>query len=773
MDRMDDHRCDPLPQGAAALSVRQSAVREWRSSPTRTTTTILLAAFWMLLYGTVGLVAAQEAVQPPIGQFVRVPSPIDDRVAARLSNVASELLLRAQRENRPAVLVLEITPGTSQLHQAQALSRLLASSQFANLKTVAWVPETVTGPNVLVALSCREIVMHPDAELGDLGRGQPVEPEDEQLMLALAQKRINPQVSTALVQAMIDPSRQLWRVRLQSGNADQPRIETRVATREEVETLRQTGAIIEQADVIKDAGVVGTFQGSAARELGILVTQTALTRVDVAQLYHLSREALREPPDDEGLKKVRLIRVTGVINTLQESFLVRQIDRAADAGATLLVFEIDSPGGELLASINLAQTVADLDARKIRTVAYVPRQALSGAAIIALGCDEIYLHSSATIGDAGPIELRPGGQFERAPEKILSPLRAALKTLAEKKGRPVALCEAMADSSLKVFQATHRDNGRIWYLSEAELAQAAGEWIGGPQVRETNGELLLTVDGRRANELHLAERPVSDLDDLKIRLGLPATTSLRPVEKTWVDVTVFVLNHPAIVMLLFVIGIGSLYLELHFPSGFFGILACLCLALFFWSKFLGGTAGWLEVVLFGLGVACLVMEIFVIPGFGVFGLSGGLMMLAALVMASQSWGNIEPLADLQQVSWTLGMLMGAVVAVGVGGLLLGRALPHLPLFEDMVLAPPSEAVPGEPRLAPQLISSSAVPGGERMAFTPGQAGIAATQLRPAGKAEIHGRLFDVVSEGPFIPEGSPIEVVQSSGNRTVVRQRPA
>ncbi|MBI1346657.1 hypothetical protein GC163_10255 [bacterium] len=700
----------------------------------------------------------------PVGQFLTITSPIDDRVLARVSEVALDLEQRARREERPGILILEIRPGTSQYHQVHALARLLTSNQLAGLKTVAWIPETVTGPNVLVALACQEIVMQPDAELGDFGRGQDVEPDDEQLILAIAQKRTNPLVSTALVKSMIDPQVQLWRVRIQSGEG---KVETRAATRDEVDTLRQTGAIIEKAEVIKEAGVLGTYRGSTARDLEILVSQIANTRPDVAGLYHLPREALREPVDDEKVQKARLIRVTGVINTLQESFLERQIDRSLRAGAEIIVFEIDSPGGELMASINLSQAIANLDEHHVRTVAYVPREALSGAAIIALGCDEIYMHPTAKLGDAGPIEVRPGMPFERAPEKILSVLRTELKTMAEHKGRPVALCEAMADRSLKVFQATNRDSGRVTYMSEAELNQAAGEWIQGPQVREANGELLLTVEGKRAHELQLAERPVSDLDELKLRLGLPANYRLSPVQKNWVDTTVFILNHPAIVILLFIVAIGSLYIELHFPTGMFGILSVVCFVIFFWSKFLGGTAGWLEILLFALGAGCLALELFVIPGFGVFGLSGILLMLASLVMASQSWGNIEPFQDLRQLGYNLGTFMAAIVACMALALALSRVLPHTPLFESMILSPPGQAPDiHEPRLSPSLLGEDVVTASPLL----GQRGEAVSLLRPAGKAKIDNRMVDVISEGPFIPEGSAIEIVQVSGNRIVVRK---
>lgn len=707
-----------------------------------------------------------DDVPQPLGQFLTLNSPLDDHALAVVQKVAQDLQQRATEEKRTAILVLEIPPGTTPFPHVQAMTRFLTSNAVSSLRTVAWVPETVTGPNVLVALACRDIVMHPDAQLGDLGRGQLMEPEDQQIVLALAQKRHNPKVSTALVRSMMNPQEELWRVRVASPNGDKP--ETRAMTRSELDTLRQTGVVVEQAETIKDAGTLGVYGGTQARNWDILVSNVAENRPAVAALYNLPRTALRAVPAETVRRKVRLIRVEGVIDSVQESFLERQISRAVHSGADTIIFEIDSPGGLLLASINLAQRIAELETQKVRTVAWVPDTALSGAAIIALGCDDIYMKPSAKIGDAGPIELKEGGQFERAPEKILSPLRAALKMLAEKKGRPVALCEAMADRQLKVFQVTNRDNGRVWFMSEAEIQASAGEWTQGPQVREANGELLLTVDGVRAHEVKLAERPAHDVQELKIRLGLAADMRLIPVEKTWVDVTVFLLNTPGMTVLLIVLGVAFLYLEAHFPTSLFGILSLLCFALFFWSRFLGGTAGGLEIMLFLIGAACLAMEIFVVPGFGVFGISGILLMLASMIMASQSFGNLEPMQDMYQLTTTLGTFLAAMVAVGITGIVLSRFLPHVPLFDGLVLAPPVAAGnSAEPQLAPQLLPPDSFRVGSDLV---GRQGEALSLLRPSGKARIDGRIIDVVSNGPFIHEGRTIQVTHVNGNRVVVME---
>ena len=711
--------------------------------------------------------AADDAApkEPPLGQFLTVTSPVDDAVFNRISTNALKLQHEAGQEDRPAVLILQIEPGTSQFHHVQGLAKFLSSAQISNVTTVAWIPATVTGPNVLVALACKQIVMHPDAELGDIGRGKPLEKDEQQAILALAQKRHNIKINSAIVRGMMDQQEQLWRVRVRSMQAGKDELESRVVTKDELETLRRTNVTIENVETVKDAGVTGTFRGSAARALDILVAQTAENRAAVAAYYGLARESLREPVQEKENRKVRLIMVEGIIDRLQESFLMRQIDRAVAEDSQSIVFQIDSPGGLLVESISLANAIANLESKKIRTIAYVPHEAISGAAIISLGCDEIYLHPDAKIGDAGPIQMRPGQAFERAPEKILSPLKVALRDLAEKKHRPVAICEAMADRLMKVYQVTHRDNGRVWYMSELEIHAANGEWIQGPQLRETNGELLFTANGARAHELKIAEEPVSDLDDLKSRIGVPAGVKLVPVGKTWVDQLVFTLTRPAVGVLLIVLGIALIYVELHFMTGILGILSVLCFSLFFWSNFMGGTAGWLEVMLFVLGIGCLALEIFVVPGFGVFGVSGILLVLVSLVMAGHSW-SYDLATNIEELTWQTGQVlfaMGIVVALGV---VIARFLPSLPGFDSIVLGPPGTGVE-EPRLRLETSpSTSGAAGG----ISVGEKGIALTMLRPSGKARIDNRVVDVISEGPFISADADLEVIATSGNRIVVRQ---
>lgn len=726
---------------------------------------------WVSLAVMVTAIAASHSFgqdnpekKTPVGQFLTVTSPVDDSVYHRVSTAALKLQSQASQEDRPAVLVLQIEPGTSQFHHVQGLAKFLTSAQVSNVTTVAWIPSTITGPNVLLALACKQIVMHPDAEIGDIGRGKPLDAEEQQAVLALAQKRHNIKVNSAIVRGMMDPQETLWRVRVRSNDPGKDELESRVVTKSELDTLRGTNITIENVETIKDAGSLGTFRGGTARALDFLVSQTADNRMEVATHFGLERESLREVATTKENLRVRLIKLDGVIDTLQESFILRQIDRAVAEGAQCIVFQIDSPGGLLRESEQLASAIADLEAKNIRTIAYIEKEAISGAAIIALGCDEIYLLPNARIGDAGPIQIRSGQQFERAPEKILSPLKMTLRTLAERKHRPVALCEAMADRTMKVYQVTHQTQGRVWYMSELEIHAANGEWIQGIQLHETNGELLFTASGVRAHELKIAEAPVTDFDDFKNRIGVAPGVKLVPIAKTWVDRVVFALNGEFVRVLLIVFGVAFLYVELHFLTGILGILSALCFSLFFWSTVMGGTAGWLEVMLFVLGLACLGLEIFVIPGFGVFGVSGILLILASLVMAGHTW-SLDSAANMQDLTWQMGQVLLSLVMVAAVCGSLARFLPSMPGFESLVLGPPGVAG-NEPRLrVDPMFESQVAPD-----LAVGEQGATLTILRPAGKARFDHKVVDVVSEGGFISAETPVEIVSISGRRIVVRE---
>jgi len=720
--------------------------------------------------------ADAENKPSPFGQRIVLQGAATPMFERDLKSVLQECQRKAVEDGVDAILVVEIHNGPSSFGHVWGIGRLLTSNDFGRVRTVAWIPEgeDVTGNNAILALACHDIIMHPESSLGDIGRGKTADDEVQAYVKRLVELRRNPKLNWALAQGMMEPKDvAVKKVTVIESRNGVRTPEVRIVTDERLKELREEKAEIPDVPMtIKDFGEIGTFSGTKANADGILIVRTAKTLEELASVYGVPPKLLHKSVASSNEKKnVALIRVKETITPLLESFLLRQIDRCEKAEKNLIIFEITSPGGYLSSTFNIANRIADLDPDQVRTVAYIPRQALSGAAIIALACDEIYLRPDALIGDAGPIEMREGQQFERAPEKVLSALQGKLRALAEKKHRPPALLEAMANKDLLVYRVHHRDDpGRITYMSDAELKAAGDQWVKGPVVPESEEDKLLTLTGTRAVQLQLATGVIEGKTEkdqmraLKANLGLPPDMKLVAMERTWVDTLVFWLNNGVVTVLLFVIGLVCIYLELNMTSGIFGIIAALCFSLFFWSRFLGGTAGWLEVVLFLLGLALIAIEIFLIPGFGVFGISGGILVLSSLILASQTFGNLEPSADMHFLARTMGELAITIVLVVAIAATISRFLPHVPVLNRLVLSPPGHAetvAELDPQLRPEYVDENAELIGQR--------GTALSTLRPAGKARVGGRIVDVVSNGPYIREDSAIEVVSVAGNRIVVR----
>jgi membrane-bound serine protease (ClpP class) len=453
-----------------------------------------------------------------------------------------------------------------------------------------------------------------------------------------------------------------------------------------------------------------------------------------------------------------LIRFEGPIVPRLEYYLECKLRTARKQGADLVIIEIDSPGGLVDQSLNIAAQLRDLD--WAHTVAYVPQQALSGAAFVALGCDEIIMGPNANLGDAGVIEPDAEFQFRYAPEKIRTHLVAEARTLAAAKGRPPALAEAMVDKDLVVYRVKNRQTNKETFMSDHEIQsdKDPGQWEKLGPVQETLGGNFLEVNGTRAVELGLAQGNASSREDLRRRYRLQG--ELLVFQYTGVDTVVYILNRRWVTGLLFIVGLVALYIELSAPGiGLGGLTAALCFAIFFWSRFLGGTADLLDVILFVAGVAFLLVELFVLPGFGVAGLSGILLILASLILASQTFVIPQTQEDWAELTGTLLVILVSGLVFTVAAYLLSRHFGSLPLLGRLVLAPPS---------SPTGDQATWSPGGSQSAVQVGSRGVAVSTLRPAGKARFGKQYVDVVTEGEFITKGSLVEVLEIHGNRVVV-----
>lgn len=468
-----------------------------------------------------------------------------------------------------------------------------------------------------------------------------------------------------------------------------------------------------------------------------------------------------------------LIRVQGVIGPRLEHYLLRKLQRAKASGCDLLIVEIDSPGGGLEETLKLCDELISLQG--VHTVAYIPREALSGAALLALACDDIIMSDMARIGDCGPIYMAEDFLFRHAPEKIRSDLVAQVRAICQQKGHPEALAEAMVDHNVKVERVRSPEGGakgdgvdgnKEQFLTDRELASRPelAQWAKLETLPESGGGRFLELLGKRAKELGLATANLDTREKVYEHYGLTQPPLI--LKPNTVDITVFVLNHWLVTGLILLVGLVALMYEFSAPGvGIGGLTAGLCFALFFWARFLGGTSGWLEVLLFGAGIVFLAVELFVLPGFGITGVTGILLMLASIVLASQEFAL--PTTNSELTTMTTSTLT-ALLAGSVGFVVCALTLRHMeaiPVLNRLMLKPPvvdTSGVEAKTEHGKPWPAEPAVP------IAVGDWGVAATPLRPGGKAQFGDHVIDVVSEGAFLQAGVQLRIVEMQGTRIIV-----
>jgi membrane-bound serine protease (ClpP class) len=618
----------------------------------------------------------------------------------------------------------------SDFGRALDLARFLTSPRLTGVKTVAWLPEGVAGHAVLAALACDAIAMPPDAVLGPALAG--AADVDEAMRAAYreiaARRRTVPSVVAV---GMVDPAVEVLRVSTDAGEEFVPRAE--------LEEVRDRVAVV-AVEPLRPAPL--ELPGRLARELGF-VSQLAATPAELARGLGIDERALAGDPSLQGGWEGVQVTLSGVIGADAVARTRSRIERAVDGGANFVCLAIDSAGGAPEQSLVLANWLAGLDPARVRTVAWVPREALGDAALVALACDELVMRPAAVLGGEGAAVLD-----QRRADSLAVAWRGGVARLRD---RPWSLPLATVIPGLTVFRAEQQGSGRVEYFSEQELAERKDrqEWRTGAEL----GIGPVRLDGRRAESVGLAAHVVDDFAGLRQAYGLDGDVTLS--EPGWADRLLDALASPGLAWLVLLIGVAGLYIELKTPGmGLGGFVSMVAFIVYFWSQYLHGTSGWLEVMLFLAGIICVLAEIFVLPGFGVLGLGGGLLVIASLVLASQSF--VIPMNDYQvrQMQWSLLGILAVALGMVALAMLLKRWLPATPGLRHVLLEPPAAAAFDDRELLEDLV---------------GATGTTTTRLAPAGKARIAGELRDVTSDGPLVEPGVPVRVVAVRSGRLVVQ----
>ncbi len=703
--------------------------------------------------------AAAEPEQPAasgrVGRLVRVPVPITGEVDRRVRETILRIISSLPASDERPVLVLEFWPGQtefgagSEFGRALELARFIAGPQLSRAKTIAYIPKSIKGHAVLPILACEEIFMAPDAELGEAAIGQePIEDYQLGVYEKIAGRRKTIPVPVAI--GMLDRSRVVLRV--ETLNSVEYIFDT------ELEELKNRETVRGEPEKIIAAGELGLFDGRTMKTKLGFVSYLADSRKDVIERLGLPPAAVEDDPSGEGWRPVR-IDLKGPITVKMVSRIQRMIDRQIEGDTNLICVYIDSPGGSLAHSLTLASYLADLDSSKVRTVAYVPSEARAEAALVALACDHLVMHSDALLGGRS----RAGDGTDDAPysdDEVESAV-TSIKEIASKKNHRWTLNAAIIDGKLVVFPYTDTETGREQFMCEAEAEELddARRWQQGePSV--TSGDGPLKCDCERALRLGLARDVVGDFEQFKQVYNLEDDPAL--IEPNWVDKLIRALSDDNVATFLLFLGGAAVLAELQMPgTGIGGFIAALCFLLFFWAKYLDGTATGLEILLFVAGIVCLALEVFVIPGFGIFGLGGGLMIIASLVLASQTFVMPRGATQVAELQHSLVLMAVAGIGVMTASLMIRRYLPHTPVLNRIFLNPPA----GQEQVAQQQ-REAIVDFSEFV----GQQGKTTTQCTPSGKAIFGENHLNVITGGELIAKGALVEVSDVQGNRVIVRQ---
>ncbi|WP_432798329.1 NfeD family protein [Poriferisphaera sp. WC338] len=515
---------------------------------------------------------------------------------------------------------------------------------------------------------------------------------------------------------------------------------------------------------------------------------------------------------------IAVIPVEGDIYDFTKQSMERRVQRALDAGASLIVFKIKTNGGLVTSAIDIMTYLKDPNEVPVPTVAWVNQRAYSAGTLIATSCDEIIMSPSSQMGASAPILLGQNlSPTERA--KALSPLLAAFKSNAEDNGYDYAPLHAMCVLGVEVFYIENPGTGERHLVNQADYAwmvegkeydtslyqkdpyavgavtyelaeitneKQKGAWV--PVLKLSNGinlpggkvhagNTLFTLGETRAFELGLSAQTIGT--DAQLRQYYNGS-KVFVVPQTWSEGVAGFLSRTWVRAILVVALMVGAYLEFQTPGlGIAGGVALLALILLLGAPLIIGLAEVWHIILFFIGFVLLVIELAFTPSFGLLGILGIVMMFVGLVLNVVPSGgpNFGPIRLPSPQAWdsvmysTLSIMAGTVVSL-ICMFFITKYFGRIPFLSSLVLRDErvvvnADAV-GQGRVSDvfEQVSGDEVLGGGRLKV--GQRGRTMTSLHPAGQAVFDGEAIDVVSSGDWIDRGVTVEIVEIGGGRIVV-----
>lgn len=388
----------------------------------------------------------------------------------------------------------------------------------------------------------------------------------------------------------------------------------------------------------------------------------------------------------------------------------KAMTQAEDFGADVIIVKLNTYGGALDAADSIRTS---LMRSPIATAAFVDPNAASAGALIALACDSVFMSPGATMGSATVVN----GQGEPMPQKYQSYMSAIMRATAEHHGR------------------TTDGDSMVWRRNPDIAASMV------------NPDVSVSFTANQAIANGFADGTANSVEDVLADLKM-AGAETRYYQSTFTDDLLGFLSGAGVRAILVMLILGGIYMEMHTPGlGFAAATAVVAAILYFLPMLVTGTMPAWVLICFIAGVVLIALEVFVVPGFGITGISGATAIGIAIVGAMMSSDSVSGF-DIASLGRSLAVLFaGLILATGAVIYLTSSKGPkcfrkHSELMTELRV---SDGFVGVDMTPAKYIGCEAK---------------TITDLRPAGKIEIDKDVFDAVSTGSFIAAGRTVKVVR-------------
>lgn len=407
------------------------------------------------------------------------------------------------------------------------------------------------------------------------------------------------------------------------------------------------------------------------------------------------------------------IPLKGDVEPAMAQFLKRALTEAEEAHAEHIIITLNTYGGRTDSAAEIGEM---LRSTKIPITAFIEGKAVSAGTYIALNADTIVMQEGSTMGSAAVVD--GSGKLIDNP-KTISFWVDQMSEAAKLNGRDPNVAIAMVDPRIEV-----------------DLSETLGKVVAVGDV--------LAISASDALRIGYSEHTASNLEEVVAWLGLN-DRDLIDVSMSFAEQLSRFILHPAVSVLLLIIGFAGIGIELFVPGfGLPGIIGVLAMGLYFFGSYLGGLAGMESAILFIVGILLIILELFV-PAFGILGILGGGAVITGIILAAPDWQS------------GLTAIVIALVIATIIIIIFSRTKKGRTVWSKFVLR---EKLTTEEGFISADSKSSLV----------GERGVTATPLRPAGSVLINNQRVDVVTEGGFIEINRPVEVVKAEGTWVVVRE---